>query len=156
MLMLFNKFNKVEVSLLKVLSMIQPWASLFILGEAQYETRTWRTSYRGPFSIHTSKKIDKRACNAPKIKSLLLKHGYTTENLPTGMIIGTCNLINCLKVLENDQSSAILEDGRIVSGNDYFLGDYRVGNYAWEVLNKELLREFIPAKGRLGLWEYER
>jgi hypothetical protein len=43
---------------MKVLSMIQPWASLFTLQIAPYETRTWRTNYRGPWAIHNSKKID--------------------------------------------------------------------------------------------------
>lgn len=76
-------------------------------------------------------------------------------NLATGIIIGVCNLINCLKVIEDNQTSAVLEDGRIVSGNDYFLGDFRVGNYAWEVSNKEMLINYIPARGNLGLWDYD-
>jgi activating signal cointegrator 1 len=135
--------------------MIQPWASLFILGESQYETRTWRTNYRGPFAIHTSKKVNQTVCNHKAIQFLLGKHGYTTDKLPTGMIIGVCRLKNCLKVTEDHQTWAILEDGRIVSGNDYILGDFKVGNYAWEVEDRELLPTFIPAKGRLGLWEYE-
>ncbi|MFN7249629.1 MAG: hypothetical protein ACK4M9_02460 [Anaerobacillus sp.] len=87
--------------------------------------------------------------------ALLCKHGYTTENLPTGQIIAVCNLENCLKVIENHQTWAILEDGREVSGNDYFLGDYKVGNYAWLVSEMKMLETFIPAKGQLGLWEYE-
>lgn len=140
---------------MKVLSMIQPWATLFILNEAQYETRTWKTNYRGSLAIHTSKKIDNSVCNNENIQRLLSKHGFNKENLPKGMIIGVCNLINCLKVTEDAQGCAVLEDGRIVSGNDYFLGDFRVGNYVWEVSNKEMLINFIPAKGKLGLWEYD-
>lgn len=135
--------------------MIQPWASLFLFNEAQYETRTWKTKYRGPLAIHTSKKIDSNVCNHDTIQQLLSEHGLNKKNLPTGMIIGVCNLINCLKVIEDNQGSAVLEDGRIVSGNDYFLGDFRVGNYIWEVSNKEMLSDFIPAKGQLGLWEYD-
>lgn len=135
--------------------MIQPWASLFILGEAQYETRTWRTHYRGPLAIHTSKKIDKPVIAHNNMKLLLQKHGYTKENLPTGMIIGICTLVNCLKVIENHQTWALLEDGRMVSGNDYFLGDFREGCYAWEVSDRKLLEHFIPASGKLGLWEFD-
>jgi activating signal cointegrator 1 len=139
---------------MKVLSMIQPWASLFVLGEAKYETRSWRTNYRGPLAIHTSKKLDKAVCSHVAIQSLLGRNGYTEENLPTGMIIAVCRLENCLKVIENNQTMAILEDGRIVSGNDYFLGDFRVGGYAWEVQDMQMLAEFIPAKGNLGLWDH--
>ena len=147
--------HRLEDSIMKVLSMIQPWASLFVLGEAKYETRSWRTNYRGPLAIHTSKKIDKAILNHVAIKSLLGKHGYTEENLPTGMIIAVCKLENCLKVTENNQTWALLDDGRIVSGNDYFIGGYPVGGYVWEVRDMQMLDEFIPAKGKLGLWEHE-
>jgi hypothetical protein len=139
---------------MKVLSMIQPWASLFVLRESTFETRTWKTNYRGTLAIHTSKKIDKTACNHPAIQTLLLKHGYTIDTLPTGMIIAKGRLEKCLKVTENNKTWSVLEDGQIVSGNDYFLGDFREGNYAWLVQDLELLDEFIPAKGKLGLWEF--
>ncbi len=134
--------------------MKQPWASLFVLGETQYETRTWRTHYRGPMAIHTSKKIDLTACSYQRVQEMLDKHGYTPSTLPRGVIIGVCHLVNCIKVIENNITSAVLEDGRIISGNDLLLGDYRVGGYAWEVSNMYMLKEYIPAKGQLGLWEY--
>ncbi|MGY3715773.1 ASCH domain-containing protein [Sutcliffiella cohnii] len=140
---------------MKVLSMIQPWASLFVLREAQYETRSWKTNYRGPLAIHTSKKINKAVCSHRAIQALLYKHGYTVEGLPTGKIIAVCNLIDCLKVVENHQTSAILEDGREVSGNDFFLGDYPENGYVWVIEGMRTLDTFIPAKGKLGLWEYE-
>ncbi|RXI96527.1 2-oxoglutarate dehydrogenase E1 [Anaerobacillus alkaliphilus] len=140
---------------MKVLSMIQPWANLFVLREAQYETRTWRTQYRGPLAIHTSKKINKAVCDHVAIQALLAKHGYTTDTLPTGQIIAVCSLDNCLKVIENHHTWAILEDGREVSGNDFFLGDYDVGNYVWVVSNMKMLDTFLPAKGQLGLWEHQ-
>ena len=139
---------------MKVLSMIQPWASLFVLREAKFETRSWRTNYRGPLAIHTSKKIDKAVCDHVAIQALLGKHGYTKDNLPTGMIIAVCQLEKCLRVIENNKTWAVLEDGQIVSGNDYFLGDFEVGGYAWQVKEMQLLDKLIPAKGKLGLWEH--
>jgi activating signal cointegrator 1 len=141
---------------MKVLSMSQPWASLFVLREAKFETRSWRTNYRGSLAIHTSKKMDKVVCSHIAIQNLLGKYGYTIENLPTGKIIAVCNLVNCLKVIENNQTWAVLEDGQIVSDNDFFLGDYKVGGFAWEVQDMKILEEFIPAKGQLGIWEYEQ
>lgn len=140
---------------MKVLSMIQPWASLFLLNEAYYESRTWKTNYRGSLAIHTSKKIDRQFCSYKTVQDLLGRHGLTPQKLPTGVIIGVCNLVNCLRVIEDNHESAVLEDGRIISGKDYFLGNYEVGNYAWEVTDKEMLPNFIPAQGKLGLWEYD-
>lgn len=139
---------------MKVLSMIQPWASLFVLGETKFETRSWRTNYRGALAIHTSKKIDKIACNQKVIKDLLAQHHYSADNLPTGKIIGVCRLNDCIRVIENNHTWAVLEDGRTVTGNELLLGDYRVGGYAWEVQNMQHLEKYIPAKGQLGLWEY--
>lgn len=140
---------------MKVLSMIQPWASLFLLDEAHYETRIWRTHYLGPLVIHTSRKVDKSFCRHPLIQELLRQHGLTTEMLPTGKIIGTCNMVNCLKVIDCNEGHAVLEDGSFVTGKDYFIGGYGIGNYAWEVTGKKLLKEYIPAKGQLGLWEHK-
>jgi hypothetical protein len=40
---------------MKCISLIQPWASLVLLGEKRYETRNWSTAYRGPLLIHASK-----------------------------------------------------------------------------------------------------
>lgn len=141
--------------LMKVLSMIQPWASLFLFDEAHYESRTWKTNYRGSLAIHTSKKIDRQVSSHKAVMHLLDRHGLTPATLPTGVIIGVCNLVNCLRVIEDNKDSAVLADGRIISGNGYFLGDYRVGNYAWEVSDKEILSHSIPAQGKLGLWEYD-
>ena len=42
----------------------------------------------------------------------------------------------------------------VYSGNDYFMGNFIVGGYAWVVEDMQMLDEFIPAKGKLGLWEH--
>jgi hypothetical protein len=47
---------------MKVISIIQPWATLIAIGEKKFETRSWSTKYRGELAIHASKKIDKAAC----------------------------------------------------------------------------------------------
>ncbi len=39
---------------MKCISLIQPWATLIIHGAKRFETRGWRTLYRGPLTIHAS------------------------------------------------------------------------------------------------------
>ncbi|WP_249745545.1 hypothetical protein [Mesobacillus boroniphilus] len=95
----------------KVLSMIQPRASLFVLREAQYETRSWGTKYRGSLAIHTSKKVNKVVCSHVAVKSLLLKHGYKADDLPAGVIIATCYLENCLRVWKTTRHGPCLRMG---------------------------------------------
>ena len=48
--------------MIKVLSIIEPWATLIKEKKKYIETRTWKTSYRGELYIHASKKkIDIKA-----------------------------------------------------------------------------------------------
>jgi activating signal cointegrator 1 len=138
----------------KVLSMIQPWATLLVLRESKYETRTWKTKYRGPLAIHTSQKTDKQACREEPYQSILHQHGYTEKTLPTGVIIATCNLTNCYQVIDDMETAALLENGEIVDGHDYIMSGCTVGEYVWEVTDMQILPTFIPAKGKLGLWEH--
>jgi activating signal cointegrator 1 len=140
---------------MKVLSMIQPWATFFAIGETKYETRSWSTKYRGKLAIHASKKTDKIICREEPFRSILIKHGYTEDTLPNGVIIATCRLTNCFKVTLNKGTSAILDGGQVVMGKDYLFGDYQEGYFAWEVDDMTLLTDPIPAKGKLSLWELE-
>lgn len=143
---------------MKTLTLIQPWATLIALGEKRIETRSWKTSYRGPLLIHAGKKIDKVACEEYFIKGMLQKHGYASDNLPTGLIIAKCELIDCIEIdLGTDGRNHIahLKNGLRVDNNEYCFGDYTPGRYAWILDNIEILKEPIPAKGKLSLWEFE-
>lgn len=147
---------------MKVLTLIQPWGTLIALGEKKIETRSWKTNYRGPLFIHAGKKIDWDICQNYPFKDVLSDHGITLKSqLPTGMIIAKCELVDCIKMSDwgIDTSlrviSATLEDRQIVKGNELEFGDYAPGRYAWILDNIELLKEPIPAKGQLGLWEYK-
>jgi activating signal cointegrator 1 len=139
---------------LKVITLIQPWASLIALGEKKIETRSWKTSYRGPLLIHAGKKID--SCAKHSIfRRTLESHRYTKDTLPTGMIIAKCNLIDCLEMVQCGVSSGTLSDGTKVYGNEYQFGNYEIGRYAWILDNVEMLKEPIPAKGKLSIWNFE-
>lgn len=41
---------------MKAITIWQPWASLLACGAKKYETRSWKTDYRGPIAIHAAKK----------------------------------------------------------------------------------------------------
>lgn len=138
---------------MKIISIIQPWATLIALGEKKIETRSWRTKHRGELAIHSSKKIDKKICRLEPYRSTLAKYGYSENNLPVGVILATCNLSDCLKVLRDVGTSAALDDWHSVSGNEYMFGDFSEGRFAWKLTDVEMLKDPIPAKGQLGLWE---
>lgn len=142
---------------MKVITLIQPWATLIALGEKKIETRSWKTSYRGTLYIHAGKSIDKEACNEYFIKSTLQMHGYTIDNLESGVIIARTSLIDCIEIdfgTEPIYRKANLKNGQQVTGNEYSFGDYTPGRYAWILDNIDPLKEMIPAKGKLSIWEY--
>jgi hypothetical protein len=132
---------------MKVLSLIQPWATLIVLGEKKIETRSWRPkNFSGELFIHASKKIDKKACESEPFKSVLAKHGYTVDNLPLGAIIGKCDVLY--------YSST--EELRVrISEQEEAFGDYSDNRYGWTVDNPMVLVSPIPARGSLIIWNYE-
>ncbi|WP_257350994.1 ASCH domain-containing protein [Pseudalkalibacillus decolorationis] len=138
---------------MKVLSIIQPWATLISIGEKRFETRSWRTKHRGELAIHASKKIDKKICRIEPFRSILKKHGFTENNLPVGGIIATSNLSDCLNVAEDMGTGSLLDNGKMVSADEYTFGNFSEGRFAWELQDVIQIKP-ISAKGQLGLWEY--
>ncbi|MED0736248.1 ASCH domain-containing protein [Aneurinibacillus thermoaerophilus] len=139
---------------MKVITIIQPWATLIAIGKKGFETRSWATKHRGPLAIHAGKKIDKDACRHKRFREVLAKHGYDEKTLPTGVIVATCRLADCHRVIMDFGFSAKLEGGYRVTDNEYLFGDYSQGRYAWRLRDVSSLSEPIPAKGQLSLWEH--
>ena len=93
---------------MKCLALMQPWASLVVLGAKRVETRSWRTSHRGPLAVMASRRFPaecRQLCLNDAFWSALVAGGYWIDaveegrvshnNLPTGMILGTVELIGC-------------------------------------------------------------
>lgn len=139
---------------MKVITLIQPWATLISLGEKKIETRSWKTKYCGELLIHAGKKVDKEICESEPYKSVLAKHGYDYNNLPTGVILAKCYLKECLLVVGKFKGYALMEDSTAVSSNEYEFGHFEIGRYGWILDNVELLNKPIMAKGQLNLWNF--
>jgi activating signal cointegrator 1 len=130
----------------KALSLTQPWASLVAIGAKRIETRSWRTSYRGPLAIHASKSGLAWSNISANYLAALKDGGITTiEELPFGKIVAICRLLDCIPTEE-----AILS----ISRREETFGDYSPGRWAWLLSDIEPLLEHVPAKGALGLWEW--
>lgn len=147
---------------MKVITLIQPYATLIALNEKQNETRSWSTNYRGELGIHAGKKVDKKICRTEPFKSILAKYGYNEDNLPTGVIIAKVNLTDCHAIHEDHTGSVMLLDkdnspvhwvGK--DSNEFHFGFYDDGRFAWELKDVEQI-EHILVKGQLGLWNYPK
>ncbi len=74
---------------MKTLSLLQPWATLVVMGIKQIETRSWSTAYRGPLLIHASKgKAGEIFAQDAPFK----KYIPNFKQLPFGYIIGKVTL----------------------------------------------------------------
>src|SRR5262245_9293131 len=126
---------------MKAITVIQPWATLLILGAKRYETRTWTTSYRGPLAIHAAKRypnITWQLCCEEPFRSALHRGGFLLgSDLPTGVILGTVDLVAC-------HPTRNLK----LTGDEAAFGDYCPGRWAWEIANPRPLAEPIPFRGR--------
>lgn len=76
---------------MKVLIIIEPWATLIKKGKKVIETRSWKTSYRGELYIHAS---NKKIKTDEHINGLL----RLIPNIPMGYsnIICKCKLVDCI------------------------------------------------------------
>jgi len=138
---------------MKAITIKQPWASLIALGEKKFETRSWQTKHRGQIAIHAGKSVDKKACET--FAEVFKEHGIkTVDELPVGAVIGTVNLIDCHKVI-NEFPIEAWTTGPNIRGREFYFGDYTEGRYAWELSNLQVLAEPVPAKGKLSLWEWD-
>lgn len=152
---------------MKAISLIQPWATLVSIGAKRIETRSWATKYRGPLAIHASKKVDKLACLKKEIVTALNQQGFVLiSDLPTGVVVATCRLVDCFEIktvrsVKRDRKAtmiAFLEAGNSlieVSGDELAFGDFAPGRFTWILEDVKPLPEPVPAKGMLGLWEWE-
>jgi activating signal cointegrator 1 len=142
---------------MKALSLTQPWATLVALREKSIETRSWPTPYRGPLAIHAAKNLKpvggleglKDLCQTPPFCDALVRAGIAfAGELPLGAVVAICRLAYCVPVEEVD---AIYSPSR----NERAFGDYSDGRFAWFLGDIVALPEPIPARGGLGLWDWD-
>lgn len=130
---------------MKVLSIIEPWATLIKEKKKLVETRSWKTNYRGELYIHAS---------ATKISKVLQKDKQfisLVNNIPLnyGNIICKCNLVDCIYM-----TNEYVENMKNNNYQEYICGEYEEGRYAWILENIIPLEIPIKAKGQLNIWNY--
>jgi activating signal cointegrator 1 len=134
---------------MKVLSVVQPWATLLITGEKKIETRGWETSHRGPLLIHSSKKWNPSLadlCTQEPYLEALSDHGFWPgDGLPLGHIIGAVFVEDCQPI---EQLLAVLSE------TEKAFGDYGPQRWGWLCSRPIRFQHPIQARGNLGLWEF--
>ena len=137
---------------MKALTLYQPWATLVALGLKKIETRSWATKYRGALAIHSSGRFrgrDKLLLYTNRhFRDIfyLLKLG--PEDLPLGQVIATCGLDKCERINPGPRPIWL-------SDMEMHFGNYEFGRYMFFLGDIKKLEVPVPAKGMLGLWDWE-
>lgn len=126
---------------MKALTIKQPWATLIIEGHKKYEFRSWKTNYRGKILIHAGISIENNILERFKDYNL---------NYPKGVIIGEAEITDCILV-DKEFNEEIRKANPVVYGRSN-----HTETYAWKLENIKKYKNPIPAKGKLGLWNYEQ
>lgn len=133
---------------MRAITLWQPWATLVAIGAKEYETRSWKTSYRGPLAIHaalTTKHINLARQNE-SMQTALLDAGYLiTEQIPFGAVIAVVELVDCFPVEQIWHQ---------LSEEEADFGDYGAGRYAWELRLIREVKPYVPVRGRQGIWHW--
>lgn len=134
---------------MKVLSLLQPWATLVVIGAKKIETRSWATQHRGELLIHASmgKSGALLAAEPP-----FTKYISNFNELPFGAIIGQVWLEEVIQMERLFLSGARINQ---LTLEEKAFGDYSPKRYAWMLHNPIQFNSPIPAKGSLNLWEYD-
>lgn len=137
------------IGIVPVISLWQPFASAIFLGRKTYETRPFRypRKYHGErIAIHATVGFTPKRFVSPELDVLcreMFGDNYR-EELPRGVILGTVKLGGCF---ETTSPEITLRD------DEYPLGDYTPGRFAWRLEDVQALDRPIPAKGKQGWWK---
>jgi len=120
------------VTVLRSLTLWQPWATLVALGAKRWETRSWPTDYRGPLLIHAAARrppdeLELGREHARALYDLLARAGGPPrELLVRGAVVAACRLADCRPA----RATAISED---LGPDELIAGDYSVGRHAFRL-----------------------
>ena len=132
---------------MRALTLTQPWATLVVLGVKEYETRGWRPGVRFPqrIAIHAAKgwtREDREFADLLFDKRILR---VSPLSLPRGAVVGEATVLYVY-------STSRMPD---IDAPEALLGDFSEGRYAWHLDEPEAYAQPIPARGALGLWDWQ-
>lgn len=158
---------------IKALTLTEPWASLVATGHKKFETRGWQTHYRGVVAIHAAKgitgaEVDFAATNEHSLigtgRAKIPVYGEKTGKVSKaftetrGKVLGVgllrlCGYADAIQI----GHKVTLADESVyeVTPTEWALGGWGAGRYWWLITHVHRLEAFVPARGALGLWDWQ-
>ena len=127
------------LTVVRALTIKQPWAELIITGLKDVENRSQRTRYRGRFAVHAGLRRadldDLDLDSMPRKLRRPVQDAWQRHDNP-GRVLGTVELVDCL---DNSSSPWAI-----------------TGYWHWILRDPRPYSRPVPAKGQLGMWEWHR
>ena len=140
---------------MKALSVKNPFAGLIAHGLKRYEVRTFKTKYRGPLVICSSKKSATNLYQYYKSIDFGLDfwesiEAFKIDEVPNGHALAIVDLVDVIPYegTREQQSGSYTE---LEALQEYF-GQKQY--YLWKLENARLI-EPVPVKGQLGIFNIE-
>lgn len=145
-----------------VITIQQPYATLYAAGLKLIETRPSASSYRGTMLIHAAKHTPKeklQLCETEPFYSALASLGISSFSaLPSAAIIGSVDLYHCAKIVHPDTARTYqkeIEEGKYMlppPDPELSFGYYQPNYYAWLGFNHRQLEEPLPYTNGQGYY----
>ena len=144
----------------------QPWASLLAHGIQTRETRSWRPPARAVgtrIAIHAGRKVIRDPGEMGWETWEAIRELYGDDwawSLPTGAVLATALLRTALQVADRDPGvgrAAVWPLGNRALEETIDTephGNYSPGRWLWVLEDVRMLAEPAPARGSLGLWQW--
>jgi len=131
-------------------TLTEPWASLVVLREKRYETRSRpnRKIVGERLAIHAAKKFPQWAldlCEKEPFITSLAHWDVEPDQFALGCVIGFATVVTCQPVEEVAHKLSLKE---------LAFGDYHPGRYCFLFKDSEMI-EPVPAKGALSIWQWD-
>jgi hypothetical protein len=169
---------------MKMLTVLQPWASLIACGIKQFETRTWKppawlvgpeapeivihagASHRYYDGKDAQQQALVTAGKIPAWQSYIERCAREkTHEIPFGAVIATARIKRVWECIGADCRGDLMIahdldtpafDNAYLSDTELCFGDFTEGRYAWELSDVHLLATPLPVKGRQRLWKCKK
>ena len=132
---------------MKALTIWQPYASMIAKGLKGYETRGFRTSYRGPLLIHSGQRpmhwILKHSDEAALDVAIESFGMNKLMDLPVGRSICVVDLVDCIEMTPEFIAKQ--------STTELTVGDWKPGRFAWKLENPREI-DHVELLGKQGIW----
>ena len=138
---------------MKAITLHQPWASLIIMGAKKFETKNWKTYFRGPLLIHASPKLPSPAASQKLMANPYINKFIKDINiLPFGAVIGKCELVGIYPTEDISNPATIMNI--MLTDQEKAFGDFSPGRYVWGLDEIVQFKNPLPHKGTMWLWEF--